>query len=113
MSGNPYSVPVQPTKQQMLIAGGGVHPMTPLDDAAGWLTFPGWYLIIFGIICCLSIIGIVIGWLPILMGNLLKDAADKLRSGFATSENGQLCEASRRLATLFTILAIPTIVALA
>jgi|GEM_PF-3985401 len=44
MSDNPYSTPIQPAKPG---PGGAIHPMAPMNDAAGWITFLGWYLIIY------------------------------------------------------------------
>ena len=84
--------------------------MSPLHGAAGWLTFLGWVMLIYGIFVCLSIVGILFGWLPIWMGILLKGAGARLKSGFATSNNGDLYEASRNLSTYFTIMAVMTMI---
>ncbi len=113
MSSNPYSAPLQPQKQDIGTGGPAAHPMSPLYNSAGWITFLGWVMIIQGILACLTIIGIVFGWLPIWMGILLKGAGEKLKSGFATSNNGELYESSRSLANYFTIMAILTIIGLA
>lgn len=111
MSSNPYSSPLQEAKP--MVGQVSNHPMQPLLEAAHWLTFLGWVFLIMGVLYCLTIIGIIIGWLPIWMGILLKDSGAKLKEGFATGSNMALYESSRRLATYFTIMAILTIIGLA
>ncbi len=89
-----------------------LHPMQPLHDAAGWLSLLGWVNIIMGVLYCLSIVGIIVAWIFIWQGILLKGAAEKLKGGFASGDNGQLHEASRNVSTYFIIMGILALIGL-
>lgn len=113
MSGNPYSVSSPPAEgmYQNPYKTQQSHPMEPLHAVAGWIAFLGWVCIILGVIYCLTIIGLIIGWLPIWMGVLLKGTADKLKLGFQTGSEAELHAASKNLGTYFVILGILTLIA--
>lgn len=115
MSSNPYSVnpPAYGSYQQPLKGGAGGHAMQPLHEKAGWLIFLGWVWIISGVIVCLSIIGLIIGWLPIWMGITLKGAGENLKAGFQAGNEGNLYQASQQLSTYFMIVAVMTLIGLA
>ncbi len=80
----------------------------PLSYAAGWIKLLGVIQIIHGVLSCLTIVGIVVGWLPIWIGILLCKAADNLRSG----NIHVVREGSSQLATVFKIVGIFSLVAL-
>ncbi|MBL8892688.1 MAG: DUF5362 domain-containing protein [Planctomycetaceae bacterium] len=114
MSGNPYSVgslPVDGMNQNPYKAP-QYHPMEPLHAVAPWLAFLGWVCIIAGVIYCLTIIGLIIGWLPIWMGILLKGASERLKLGFQSGNEAELYAASKNLGTYFIILGILTLIAM-
>ena len=115
MSSIPYSVnpPAYGSYQQPLKGGAGGHAMQPLHEKAGWLIFLGWVSIISGVITCLTIIGVIIGWLPIWMGILLKGAGENLKAGFQAGNEGNLHQASQQLSTYFMIVAVMTLIGLA
>ena len=53
-----------------------VHTIgAPLYNAKGWMKFVGVLSIIYGVLVALSIIGILIAWLPIWIGILLFQSA--------------------------------------
>lgn len=114
MSNNPYSVntPAYGSYQQPLKGGVGGHAMQPLHEKAGWLIMLGWVSIVSGVIICLTIIGLIIGWLPIWMGILLKGAGENLKAGFQTGNEGNLYQASQHLSTYFLIIGILTLIGL-
>ncbi len=115
MSNNPYSVntPAYGSYQQPLKGGASGHVMQPLHEKAGWLILLGWVSIVSGVILCLTIIGLIMGWLPIWMGILLKGAGENLKAGFQTGNDGNLHQASQKLSTYFLIIGILTLIGLA
>jgi len=82
---------------------GGGGDMQPLVDVAGWLSLIGWFNIILGGLQCVTIIYAVIGWLPLWLGFLMKNAADKLKSG-------QHQAAAKDLSTVITIAGVITLI---
>jgi hypothetical protein len=114
MSNNPYSVntPAYGSYQQPLKGGAGGHAMQPLHEKAGWLILLGWVSIVGGVITCLTIVGVIIGWLPIWMGILLKGAGENLKAGFQSGNEGNLHQASQQLSTYFMIIGVLTLIGL-
>lgn len=104
MSTNPYAAPVYDTGKSGM--GPAIHPMQPLADVAGWMAFLGWVGIVLGVLYCLTIVGAIVGWLPIWMGILLRGASASIRDGFARSDNNALLNGSRQLATLAVIVSV-------
>lgn len=91
----------------------GVLPyqaLKPLYDAKGWLMLTAWFLIVIGVIYCITIIGLIIGWLPLWMGFLLKAASESLKSGFEQQDPMAIQQATRKLSTLATIFGVITII---
>ncbi len=78
----------------------------PLYQAKGWLKLIGVMSIITGIMYCLTIFGAVIGWLPIWMGVLACQAADRYRIGVEAGDIDSSVDGSRKLGTLITIMGI-------
>jgi len=67
---------------------------------------------IFGILYCLTIVGIIIAWLFIWMGWLVKGAAEAITIGVETGDQEQLLLANQRLGTFFKILGVMSIISL-
>lgn len=115
MSTNPYAVnspQIEGMYQTPFKGGLPTHPMEPLHAITGWLTFLGWMFIVIGALYCLTIIGVIIGWLPLWTGILLKGAADKLKQGFQTGNEADLHAASKNLSTYFVIVGVITLIGL-
>lgn len=70
MSQDPYTPP-----GQYPIQSGKQSVAAPLIEASFWLKLLGISLILNGVIACISIIGIIVGWLPIWIGILFWQAA--------------------------------------
>jgi len=87
MSDNPYSSPINTPGMPFSKAGGGealsFDAVAPLCRAAGWLKFLGILNIIAGVIYCLTIVGLIFGWLPIWIGLSLNKASSSLQMGYA------------------------------
>ena len=75
----------------------------PLYEARGWMKFLGIVMLVIGIGTALTIVGIVIAWLPIWLGVLLFQAAGRIDTAFATEDAGYLRESLAKLKTYFVI----------
>lgn len=75
----------------------------PLASGKGWLKFVGIMFIIQGALTALSIIGIVIAWLPIWIGVLVMQSANAIERAQMTGDAGALKEALARLRTYFVV----------
>lgn len=107
---SPYQPPNIVTQQPKPVSyDGGGHPMQPLHGVAGWLNFLGWFNIVVGILYALSIVFIIIAWLPIWIGICLKNAGEALKAGYP-NDSGQLYRASSNLATAIRIVGVLCII---
>lgn len=111
MSENPFQSPrATGPAPGMSHAMGGQIPVgaiMPLVNAKGWLKLMGIVQIIIGGMYCLTIIGAVIGWLPIWMGILLTKASAALEN---PNNPDAVHEAMSKLGTLFTIAGVLTLI---
>ena len=99
----PGSVP--PTPKAALDYGA----VAPLCQAAGWLRFLGILNIIAGVIYCLTIIGLIIGWLPIWIGITLNKASHALQEGYARRDQQEIyvgMDSVAQVVKIFGVLAI-------
>lgn len=81
-----------------------------LSRASGWLKFLGIILIVYGVMMALSIIGIIIAWLPIWMGVLLIGSAQNANRATALGEKSALLKSLQHLNNYFTIYGIMLII---
>ncbi len=75
----------------------------PLKNAAGWMRFLGIAMIVYGILIALSIVGIVIAWLPIWLGVLMTRSANRVNEAYYQGNQFALTESLRNLGSYFTI----------
>ena len=85
----------------------------PLASAAGWMKFIGIMFIIQGAITALTIVGILIAWLPIWIGVLLLQSAGAAQRSQMQDDANALIEALSRLKTYFVIQGVLYLVGLA
>jgi hypothetical protein len=85
---------------------------TPLFTAKGWLKLLGVLMIIEGAVMILTIVGIIICWLPIWVGVLLLRSAGSIEEAQLSGDKFQLVEGMRRLKTVFTIYGVLALLAL-
>lgn len=78
----------------------------------GWLKFVGIMLIIGGAISALSIVGIIVAWVPIWLGVLLLQAGGKASNAQLTDNPMELVLMMDKLRLFFIILGIMIIVEL-
>ncbi len=87
--------------------------MQPLNEAAGWMKLLGTVSIIYGVFAALSIIGLLVAWLPIWMGILLRGAAVEAQAAYATGDELSAATAASKLQTMFKVQGIMALVGLA
>jgi len=83
-----------------------------IKDTKGWMKFVGIVAIISGALYALSIVGIIVAWLPIWIGVLLTQAASRGNEFVTKTTPADLIEYHSKLKTVFTILGIVAIIAL-
>lgn len=110
MSANPYQTPAHLPSIDTSGKGGsgGATPMQPLVDVTMWLYIIGWTNIVLGVLYCATIVGLLMGWMPLWIGILAKNAADKLKAG-PSQHRG----AAKDLATIITIMGVVLLINLA
>jgi len=84
----------------------------PLFTAKGWMKLLGVLMILYGAVMVITIVGIVLCWLPIWIGILLIRSAGSLEVAQISGDKFQLIEAMRRLKTYFTIYGVLAILGL-
>jgi uncharacterized membrane protein len=75
----------------------------PLASGKGWMKFVGIMFIIQGAVTALTIVGIVIAWLPIWTGVLLMQASSAIERAQMSGDSSALKESLARLRTYFII----------
>ncbi len=78
----------------------------PLASGKGWMKFVGIVSIIHGALIALTIIGIVIAWLPIWIGVLLMQSANAIERAQLSGDADALKESLARLRTYFVVLGV-------
>ena len=115
MSDNPYTSPenlsYSPSEKASL--GLAYGDVAPLCSAAGWLKFLGILNIIIGIVYCITIIGAIIGWLPLWIGVSLNSAANSLRAGYERQNSHEIRAGMTSTALVFKIVGVIVVIYLA
>jgi len=81
-------------------------------QSKGWLKFIGILLIIYGVITALTLVGIIIAWLPIWMGVLLFQAGSRAESAAVTKQSVELVTMMDKLKVYFIIQGVLAIIGL-
>ncbi len=84
----------------------------PLFEAKGWMKLLAVLSIVGGALYALSIVGIIVAWLPIWIGVLLWKAAAAVENAHATGSAEEFLTSQAKLKTLFTIYGVVTLVGL-
>jgi hypothetical protein len=82
-------------------------------QSKGWLKFLGVLSIIGGVLSALTIVGILVAWLPIWMGVLLFQAGSQVDNLMMTKDAGRLVTMLSKLRVYFVIQGILAIIAIA
>jgi hypothetical protein len=82
----------------------------PIHQAQGWLKFLGVLSIIGGVAQALSLVGIVIAWLPIWMGVLMFQAGSSIESASQFGDRYAFLRALGNLKTYFVLQGVLTLI---
>ena len=85
---------------------------TPIYEARVWLKLVGVLSIISGLFIAITIIGIIVAWLPIWMGVLLFQAASQTESAHTSGDTATLIEGLGKLRTYFIVTGVLTLLGL-
>jgi len=82
----------------------------PLSQGKGWMKLVGVLAIISGIFTAITIVGLVVAWLPIWMGVLLFQSASAIEQAQMAGDKGAMVQSMNKLKTYFTIMGILTLI---
>lgn len=75
----------------------------PLFSSKGWIKFLGILMIIYGVFIAMTIVGIIIAWLPIWLGVLLNQTANRIEQAQITGDIAAMVRSQNSLSTYFTV----------
>ena len=75
----------------------------PLYNSKGWIKLLGILMLVYGILVALSIVGLLIAWLPIWLGILLIQTSSKIQQAQNSGNKIALMNAQKSLSTYFTV----------
>ena len=84
----------------------------PLVRAKFWMQLIGVMMIIYGVLTALSIVGIIIAWIPIWAGVVLMQAAGAVQRAHASGDPAEAGQAMGKLRVYFTIFGVLTLIGL-
>jgi hypothetical protein len=84
----------------------------PIFQSKGWIKFIGILSIIQGIVAALTLVGLIIAWLPIWIGVLLMQSASAIERARIRGDKASLLSSLEKLRTYFTIQGILTLLTL-
>ena len=84
----------------------------PLASGKGWMKFLGIIFIIDGVFTAITIVGILIAWLPIWIGVLLLQAGSAIERAHVGGDEAAFRMALNKLRTYFVILGVMMLIGL-
>ena len=75
----------------------------PLFSCKGWIKLLGILMIIYGAFLVLTILGVIIAWLPIWLGVLLNQTANRIEQAQITGDMSSMVKSQNSLSTYFTV----------
>jgi hypothetical protein len=84
--------------------------IVPLYQCKGWMKLVGVMSILGGALYALSIIGIIIAWLPIWMGVLLFQSANAIELAYLGGDRNAMTRSLAKLKTYFIITGVLTLI---
>ena len=85
----------------------------PLAAGKGWMKLLGVVFIIQGVLIAITIVGLLVAWLPIWIGVLLLQSAGAIEQAQITGDEIQFRRAMDKLRTYFVILGILVLLSIA
>jgi len=84
----------------------------PLFSSRRWMKFVGIMLIVTGVVYAISIIGLLLAWIPIWLGIILISAANRLEVAYTHSDKYSFIEAQTKVGSYFTIFGVLMLIGL-
>lgn len=84
----------------------------PVYQSRNWMKLLGVLSIISGIFSAISIVGIVICWLPIWLGALLFGAANKIEAAYYSGDEQQAVDALSKIQKFFFLSGIVSLISI-
>lgn len=84
----------------------------PICQSKGWMKLLGVLSILWGISIALSVVGLIVAWVPIWMGVILYQAANAAELALHTGDHAALGRALGKLRLLFTVMGALTLLSL-
>ena len=75
----------------------------PLAQSKGWMKLLGVMMIIYGILIAISVVGLIIAWIPVWIGVLLFQAVSAVEQAQLGGDADAMLRAMGKLKTYFTI----------
>jgi hypothetical protein len=75
----------------------------PLFSSKGWIKFLGILMILYGAFLVLTIVGVIIAWLPIWLGILLNQTANRIEQAQISGDVASMVKSQNSLSTFFTV----------
>lgn len=97
----------KPEEQQLI-----KEVSSPIFQSRGWMKFIGIISIIYGALLALSIVGIIIAWLPIWLGILIFQSASSAEKAFVMGDKHEMIRSMDQLKTYFTISGVLALIAI-
>lgn len=85
---------------------------TPLYGAKGWMKFLAVLMIIYGVLTALTIVGLLVAWLPVWMGVLLWQAAGAAEEAQSSGDTERFLQAQMKLKTYFVLSGVVALILL-
>ena len=82
----------------------------PLYQSKGWMKLIAIVSILSGVLTALSIIGIIVAWIPIWIGVVLFQAASAAEQAYSTGSSDAMLLAQNKLKSYFTIMGVFTLI---
>lgn len=76
---------------------------SPLYSARGWIKLLAVVALIYGVLMAISIVGLLVAWLPIWLGVLLWQSTGALEQAYLAGDTERFIYAQKKIATWFTI----------
>ncbi len=102
-TGTPVPEPIQGLIQQISYT---------LYDCRGWMKLMGVMFIIIGVFYAITIIGLIIAWVPIWLGVLLFQSANAAERAYETASDYELHHSLSKLKVYFIIMGILTLISI-
>lgn len=84
----------------------------PICQSKGWMKLLGVLSIFWGISIALSVVGLVVAWVPIWMGVMLYQAANSAELALYTGDRAALTRALSKLRLFFTVMGLLALLSL-